>query len=206
LKIPVKALGLTFLCLGYPFLSSWLLQNGWGRWLLAAFAILLARRALAPAPPWQRLFYSLLGAALGLGAFYAEAFTTRLMPGIAYLSVALLFGHTLAHPPSLIERLVRLQFPHFEPGISEYLRQLTWLWTAFFALNVLICAALAAFAEERTWTLYTGLVVYLLMGLLVCGELLYRPRRFPDLKMPRMRDSFVILMRDGHKVFRELRP
>jgi uncharacterized membrane protein len=206
LRIPVKALGLTLLCLGYPFLTSWLLANGWGRWLLAAFALLSARRALAPAPSWQRLSYGLLGTALGLGAAYAEGFTARLMPAVAYLSLALLFGHTLAQPPSLLERLVRLQYPEFKPGIAEYLHRLTGVWTAFFALNVFICAGLAAYTDEQAWAWYTGLIIYLLMGLLGGGELLYRPRRFPDLEMPRMRDSLAVLMRDGHKVFRELRP
>jgi len=203
--VGVKSIALVAMVAAYPFLSAWLVGQGLGRVVLLLFAALMLRR-LAPAGSlFLRVLYGCATVLLVLGAFVAEAVTSRLIPGLVYLSLTWLFGYTLAHPPTLLERMVRLQFPEFKPGIAEYLRQLTWLWTGFFAANVLICTWLAGYADERVWVLYTGVVVYVLMGLLVLGEMLYRPRRFPDLEMPKAMDSLKIMVRDGHKVFRELR-
>jgi uncharacterized membrane protein len=189
----------------YPFLDNALIHRG-GSWLaLLLFAALNVWRAVRAGKPLWRLAHGGLAAALVLGAVVADAMTTRLVPAFVHLWLAVLFGHTLRHPPTLIERMVRLQFPEFEPGIAEYLRQLTWVWTGFFAANVAICTGLALFAGEQLWTLYTGLVVYLLMALLAVGEYLYRPRRFPGLDIPPALDSLKVMLRDGHKVFRELR-
>lgn len=202
---PIKPIAFAVLAAGYPFLSTWLVDQGWGRIVLLLFAALTLRRIVLAGRPIERLTYAGAVALLMAGAFYMEAFLTRLIPALVYLSLALLFGYTLTHPPSLLERMVRLQFPEFKPGIAEYLRQLTWLWTSFFAANVLICTVLAGLADEAVWMIYTGLIVYLLMGILVLGEVFYRPRRFPDLEMPRPLDSVKVMIRDGHKVFRELR-
>ena len=30
------------------------------------------------------------------------------------------------------------------PGVAEYLREVTWVWTLFFAVNVVFCALLPA--------------------------------------------------------------
>lgn len=199
-KIPLIVLAV----LAYPFLGAYLVRQGWAPWALALFAALTAFRA-ARADAWlTRLGHGLAAVLCLLGALFAEDIATRLIPALAYLSVALLFGHTLRHPPSLLERMVRLQFPEFKPGIAEYLRQLTWLWTGFFVASAAICAILAALPDSRAWTAFTGLAVYVLMGVLGIGEYFYRPRRFPGLDMPSPVESFKVLARDGHKVFREL--
>jgi uncharacterized membrane protein len=119
------------------------------------------------------------------------------------LSLAFLFGHTLWHPPSLCERLVRLQYPEFKPGIAEYLRQVTWAWAIFFAANTVICALLPVFADDWAWTFYTGVVVYVLMAFLVVGEYFYRLRRFPDLEIPPLMETLRVMMRQGHRVFKD---
>ncbi|QSA98864.1 hypothetical protein [Methylococcus sp. EFPC2] len=202
-RLPVSLIIL--LALGYPFLSGWLMGQGYGRAVLLLFACLTLGRALRAGAPARRWIHGGSAILLALGAVYSEAFTARLIPALVYASLAWLFGHTLAHPPSLIERLVRLQFPEFQPGIADYLYRLTQIWTAFFAASAAVCVLLAAYADERLWTLYTGVIVYLLMGGLALGEMIYRPIRFPDLEIPHPVDSLKVMMRDGHKVFRELR-
>lgn len=189
----------------YPFISAALVRYGWSRLILLLFAALAIRRTLLARSSPLRLAYGLPAALLAAGAWFAEDLAARLIPAFVHLSLAGLFGYTLAHPPSLIERMVRLQYPDFRPGISEYLRQLTWMWTGLFALNVAVCAALAAFAEETVWMAYTGVGVYLPMIVLAVGETLYRPRRFPDLEMPGPLETVRAMMRHGHRVFRELR-
>lgn len=170
--------------------------------MLLLFAALNLWRALQASHPAFRRVHGLLALALLAGAYFAEAFAVRLVPAFVHLSLAALFAHTLLHPPSLCERLVRLQFPEFKPGIAEYLRQLTGIWTAFFALNVVVCSLLPVFADERIWELYTGVVVYLLMALLAIGEFLYRPRRFPGLGIPPLLETLKVMVRQGHQVFK----
>ncbi len=176
-----------------------------GATVLALFAALTLWRALRADKPPARLGYGLLAAFLLTGTVFAKAYAVRLIPVFVYVGLTSLFGYTLRHSPPLIERMVRLQFPEFKPGISEYLRQLTWVWTAFFAVNVVICTILAVGADERVWMFYTGVVVYLLMAALAIGEHFYRLRHFPGLEVPPLLDSIKVMARHGHKVFKELR-
>lgn len=136
------------------------------------------------------------------GAYFATTYFVWLVPSFAYLWLTFLFGHTLWSPPSFIERLVRLQFPELVPGIAEYCRNLTWVWTLFFAVNIAICAALPAIMGQTAWALYTGVVVYLLMGLLGTGEWFYRHRRFPNLEIPPALETFKCIAMNGHRVFK----
>ncbi len=201
-----QAAGIAGFAIVYPFLSPYVVSQGWGNLELLVFAALTARRGWTADKPGWRLGYFGLAALLLAGAFSAQAYMVWLLPSFVYLSLAVVFGHTLWQPPSLCERLVRLQYPEFQPGIAEYLRQLTWVWTAFFAVNVPLCALLPALAGGKVWAAYTGVGVYLLMGLLGVGEYLYRPRRFPGLGMPSPKETFQFMARHGHKVFKGVEP
>ncbi len=202
----VKTFAIIAVAAAYPFIGSYLICNGWGRLALVFFAALTLWRGLSVKEA-QASFRSacLLGVALLLaGAYFGEAYTVRLIPAFVYCSLALLFGHTLWHPPSLCERLVRLQYPKFKPGIARYLRQVTWLWACFFAANTVISALMPLFAPSWVWTFYTGVVVYVLMALLVLGEYAYRPRRFPELAMPPLLETVKVMMRQWHRVFQNI--
>jgi uncharacterized membrane protein len=201
----VRAGFLVFLALAYPFLTAWLARHGGGGLVLALFGGLSLRRGFRTGGLAGRLGYGLMGAGLAGAAFWAEDQAVRLIPACVYLSLAWLFGRTLRHPPSLLERLVRLQFPEFKPGIAEYLRAWTWAWTLLFAANAVISAGLAVWGGERAWLLYTGVWVYVEMAGLAVLEILYRPRRFPELEIPPLRDSLEVMVRRGHEVFREVR-
>jgi uncharacterized membrane protein len=191
--------------IAYPFLTAWLVRHGGSGLVLALCAVLSLWRGIRAGRTVGRLGYGVLGILLAVAAPWAEDRAIRLIPAFVYLSLAWLFGHTLRHPPSLLERFVRLQFPEFKPGIAEYLRGWTWAWTVCFAAAAGICAVLALAGADRPWVVYTGIGVYLQMGLLVVAEYLYRPRRFPELEIPPPQDSLRVMLRRGHEVFRELR-
>ncbi len=202
----IKAGSIAFLLIAYPFLSSYLAERGFASLELLVFAALTLWRGLKSKTTALR-FGSLLFAALLLtGAYFANAYFVWLVPSFAYLWLTVLFGHTLWMSPSLCERLVRLQYPDFIPGIAEYLRELTWVWTLFFAINVVVCAVLPALAGQKVWSIYTGVVVYLLMGLLGVGEWFYRHRRFPNLDIPPILETFTFMATHGHKVFKGEQP
>ncbi|MBS1212516.1 MAG: hypothetical protein H6R26_1133 [Proteobacteria bacterium] len=200
----IRTIVIVLLVVGYPFLSAYLVRNGWAMAVLLLFAGLSAWRGIKATRTAFRHGYALLVVLLLTGAFLAEDYTVQLIPAFVYLSLAALFGHTLASPPSLCERLVRLQFPEFKPGIAEYLRQLTWVWTGFFVANAVICALLPAIAGEQAWMFYTGVVVYVLMAILATGEYFYRPVRFPDLDIPSPLATFKAIMGQAPQVFRNI--
>jgi uncharacterized membrane protein len=52
----------------------------------------------------------------------------------------------------------------------------TFAWCAFFIGNGAIALYTAMFASFASWTLYNGLIAYLLIGAMFGGELLTRRR------------------------------
>lgn len=197
-----KATFVTVLFLAYPFLSAYLTAQGFAGLTLFAFAGLMLWRGIRATQRAWRLGAFALAMLLMAGAYLAKAYVIWLIPSLVYAGLTVLFGHTLFAPPSLCERLVRLLFPEFKPGISEYLHQVTWVWTLFFFANVFVCALLPLWLGPEAWTLYTGILVYVLMSLLVIGEWLYRHRRFPDLEIPPVMETVKFFAMNGHKVFK----
>ena len=197
-----KTIALTCLFIGYPFLSNYLIQQGFTNLELLVFAVLSLLRGIKAKLLVLRLGGLLLGGALLVAAFFANAYFIWLVPSISYFALMVFFGHTLWIKPSLCERLVRLMYPDFLAGISEYLYGLTWLWTVFFATNMLICAVLPFVAGQTVWAIYTGVIVYLEMALLGIGEWFYRHRRFPTMEIPPAMETFKYLLAHGHEAFK----
>ncbi len=197
-----KGVGIAGLVIAYPFLSNYLVGQGFASLELLVFATLTLWRGIRAKMPLLRFGGLLLGAALLVAAFFANAYFIWLMPSLSYLGLMVLFGHTLWIQPSLCERLVRLIYPDFLPEVAKYLRDLTWLWTLFFAVNVVVCALLPLIAGQMAWAIYTGVIVYVLMALLGIGEWFYRHRRFPDMEIPPALETFKYLVLHGHEAFK----
>jgi uncharacterized membrane protein len=89
------------------------------------------------------------------------------------------FGASLLGVP-VIERLARLQSPELSSQQVRYCRRVTQIWAAFFVLNGFITAILALFASTGWWALYTGLIAYVLIGLLGATEFLVRRYLFRE--------------------------
>ena len=90
--------------------------------------------------------------------------------------MALAFGVSLIRPPSLVETMAALGNPPPGPEATGYLRAVTAIWCGFLACNTLISAATAIWCDLATWTLYNGLISYLLMGALFGAENITRRR------------------------------
>lgn len=100
----------------------------------------------------------------------------RFSPVAINAAMLLLFGVTLLRPPSMIERFARLKEPDLPPGAVRYTRAVTELWCGFFLLNGGIALYTALFADLEFWTLYNGVIAYVLMASLFTGEALVRRR------------------------------
>jgi uncharacterized membrane protein len=103
------------------------------------------------------------------------------MPVLINTVLLLTFGPTLrpgAVP--MIERFARMQDPELGPDKQAHCRQFTWVWCGFFALNGGLAAVLALWAPIAWWATYTGLVAYVLMGILFTVEYVIRKARFRE--------------------------
>jgi len=101
-----------------------------------------------------------------------------LVPVFVNLALLFAFGRTLRGGPTLVERIARLREPALSAAQVRHCRTTTQVWCAFFAANSLVCLALAWEGPLWMWTLYTGFVAYLLMGLLFAAEWMVRSWRF----------------------------
>ena len=74
----------------------------------------------------------------------------------------------------MIERLARLQHPDLPPEGVIYTRRVTQVWCAFFIINGAMALSTALWASLEIWSLYNGLIAYVLMGGLFAAEYLVR--------------------------------
>jgi uncharacterized membrane protein len=117
-------------------------------------------------------------AAVGVAALLDDARGLKLAPVVVNLGLLAAFGRSLLRGPSLVEVLARLRYGSLPAGAVAYCRCVTAVWCVFFALNAIFIAWLAVAAPLEAWTLYTGLIAYLLVGALLALESVVRARRF----------------------------
>lgn len=84
-----------------------------------------------------------------------------------------LFFSSLWQKQTMIERFARLQTPDLPDYAVAYTRTVTKVWCYFFVVNGFI-SLVTSFLSLHIWTLYNGLISYLLIGLLFLGEWLVR--------------------------------
>ncbi|MCG6539522.1 hypothetical protein MCB86_05440 [Pseudomonas sp. KSR10] len=171
------ALGLLLAGLAYPFAVYLGLEHLSPRlFALLLGALWLARMFSGKQTPLNRtlataalLFCLLLGLA-------GEPALLRWYPVLISLALLGLFAGSLCSGMPIIERFARLSEPELPPAAVRYTRRVTWVWVGYFVVNASIASGLALWAPLSWWTLYTGLIAYLLMGLLFTGEWLVRQR------------------------------
>lgn len=165
---------LALLSLLYPFLWYYGRAQGWFPYLAALMAFLWLARGIMHRQRAQKIISFLLA------AFFCFSLTASLpqamywYPVLVNLLMLTTFACSLRQPPSAIERLARLQTPDLPAVAIRYTYRLTQIWCLFFIVNGSIAALLALLRHYQAWALYTGLISYLLMGILLGGEWLYR--------------------------------
>ena len=167
----------TVLTLAYP-LAIWL---GHGtlepRWL--ACVLLLTAATRLPALTLSRSARWSMAGALVLVAVAVAAnaiLPLKLYPVLVNGAMLAAFGASLLSGPSMIERLARLREPGLPPAAVAYTRRVTQAWCLFFVLNGSAALGTALFASDAAWSLYNGVIAYLLMGAMFGGEYLLRLR------------------------------
>ena len=165
------------LTLLYP-LAIWL---GHGsvepRWLAGLLLLTVATRlpslALNATARWSAAGALLL---VALAVASNAVLPLKLYPVLVNGAMLAAFGLTLVAGPSMIERLARLREPDLPPAAVSYTRRVTQAWCVFFVINGALALATALFASEAVWSLYNGVIAYVLMGAMFGGEYLLRMR------------------------------
>ena len=161
----------------YP-LAIWLGQGRVEpRWL--ALLLLLAALARLPAMKVSRAARAMAGGALLLasGAVLANAsLPLKLYPVLVNAGLLVAFASSLAGGQSMVERFARMREPELPPAAIAYTRKVTMVWCGFFVVNGSIALGTALWATPAVWSLYNGVIAYVLMGLLFAGEFLVRLR------------------------------
>ncbi len=148
-------------------------------WQIAALLALLlvARQLNGAAQPLGGRWLVLIALLYCVFAVWSnDLITLRFYPALINLGLLAVFAASLYFPPPVIERLARLQTPNLPPRGVRYTRRVTWIWCGFFFVNGLMAAATALWCSFACWSLYNGLIAYIMMGLLMGGEYWIRIR------------------------------
>jgi uncharacterized membrane protein len=105
---------------------------------------------------------------------FPSELAVKLYPVCISVLVGSLFALSLRQQESLIEKFARLRGADMTPEAIRYTRTLTALWAILLYANALVALYLARFGTTEAWTLYCGLLSYLILGGFMGGELLYR--------------------------------
>jgi len=180
----MRAIGVA-LAVGYPVLVYLGL-----RWLepralaLLLGAILLARAlprlSRRPFSEIQRILtpFALVALVLAAAALWNQERFFLFVPPLVSGALLVSFARTLWSGPSMIESIARMQVTELSPAEVRYCARVTVVWCCFFAVNAGIALALALEGSLGAWALYTGVVAYLLIGILFACEFVYRAWRF----------------------------
>ena len=160
----------------YP-LAIWLgLARFEPRWLgCVLLAVALLRAAVSREPVW--LVAAAGALVLVIATFvFNDGLPLKLYPVLVNAVLLAVFAASLWKPPSVIERLARLRHPDLPPEGVRWVTNVTGVWCGFFVLNGGIALWTALRATDATWALYNGGIAYVLIGALLAGEWLLRPR------------------------------
>ena len=166
----------------YPLLvysaMRWLEIGQAGLVLFALYAVILLLRARGSGPQLGTILRQHLGllAIIGTATWLQDRHLLLLLPVVVNLYLLVTFGRTLVEGkgPPMIERFARLVEDDLPDFTHPYCRKVTLLWCAFFVANASGIAWLAYFAPLEWWTLYTGLLFYLLLAALQAVEFCVR--------------------------------
>ena len=142
---------------------------------LLLLALVLVRWGIM-LPSERRLMLPLLLGLLGYSIVCALSGSQHMLllyPAVVNFTLCALFAFSLWQEESILLRLVRSRNVEMSDSGPAYIKRLTGLWALFFALNGTV-AILSGFISLEFWALYNGLVSYLVIAVLIVGEMIFR--------------------------------
>lgn len=151
--------------------------------LIATSVVSLAAVAFAQGAnrrySWLAL-YALLATVGAVNVLTGSVYALFLPPVIVHLGLMLLFGASLRGGETpFIERLMRLECQgDVSRPLRDYARRLTWIWTGYFGAVAALSLLLAWRAPLEVWSLFTNILNFVVIGVLLAAQYLYRWARF----------------------------
>ncbi len=195
----IKGAQAVLLVAAYPLIIYFLLTHS-AAWLGAALVFSLILWKIHRRDDWLWWLAGLSVLMLLTTSLFGIDAIPKMSPLLIHMGLFYIFSQSLKDKP-LIEQFARLDFPELPPEIEAYCRQLTVLWSGFFALNIAACLWLAFWGSNSQWVLYNGLIVYFLIAALMLGEYVWRRIRFPDLEIPPFSQTIRNIVKNGHKIW-----
>ncbi|WP_447856435.1 hypothetical protein [Enterobacter sp. WI-ESBL-E8] len=181
-SLPLIPILTGLMLLAWPFLIGYGLASHRLQWILPVMALALllrlyqARRHRGPLR-YVLLSVTLAGVVLCMASALLHAHQWVLFyPVVVNLVMLLVFGGSLWTTMPMVERLARIREPHLSPAGVRYTRKVTQVWCGFFIGNGAIALFTVLYADMRLWTLWNGVIAYILMGTLMASEWLVRQR------------------------------
>lgn len=115
------------------------------------------------------LLSALAGILICLFSFFKQE-SLLYYPVLMNLTFLIVFGLSLKYPPSIIELFARMVEKDFPDKAVAYTKKVTLAWCIFFIFNGGVAFYTAWLKDMSIWTLYNGLISYLLMGLFFIVE------------------------------------
>ena len=98
-------------------------------------------------------------------------------PVVINFGLLLIFYSSLSTTTNFIQRIAeKIENRPLDSVSIRYTAGVTRVWCGVFFLNALIATLLAWHQMLEEWTLYNGVIAYLMIGLLLLGEWVARPR------------------------------
>jgi uncharacterized membrane protein len=144
-------------------------------WYVGAFLIPLI--FLKKNPYWGKLIaFGASGIGI-LALIFQNDLYLYLYPVAINVIFLCVFAIGLFYPPTIIERIARVQNEKFTDADIPYVKKCTIAWCVFFLINGSISLYLALSDDKDFWALYSGLISYILMASMFMGEWLIRQKR-----------------------------
>lgn len=117
---------------------------------------------------------------IGVQKSFSE-YLLYLPPVLILLSLFGLFSQTLAANQTPLISQYAIKFGNkTDAKHMRYYRTLTILWAGLFLLMASISILLAVFSSIETWSLYTHIISYLVVGIFFIAEFFYRKKLFTE--------------------------
>ena len=181
--------------LSYPFLVYFVIREYGVRAAAVGFLVLLLPRLFRLNLHKKKGISVVLIQVGGIGLlallsllFNDQRFILQL-PVIISFFLLVSFTLTLKKPPSMIERFARLLDPDLPDEEVLYCERVTQVWIVFFAFNGIVAEVFVLREDVAGWALFTGLIAYIIMGIIFTVEYIVRKlkfRRFDDHLLDRL--------------------
>jgi len=147
-----------------------------GLCLLALFAVrIVFIRKRDKSARIQVVFTVLIGGSLALLTWVFDSVEyLKWYPVGLNMVFFFIFTASIIFPPSVIEQIARAHRNNLPPSGVIYTRNVTIIWSVFFIVNALISSATVFYGSLAVWTLYNGLISYIIMGLIFVFEITVR--------------------------------